>query len=437
MKRFSNVFGLLLLATVALTSCLGEGESEVTVYNDAAITEFTLGTLNRYKDGTKTTLTGANYGMGIEQVAPYRISNRDSLPMGTDVSHVVCTIKTKNSGGLAIRGLDGNDVWYNSTDSIDFSQERTLRVFSTDGSYYRDYQVKLLVAKTNSDTFSWQQYVASDTTKIPTMDSLRVVSVGARLLLFGREVADIAKSTKVFASTNGKTWNQVATGVSFDSLAWKNVVVKDSTAFVLNGGVLQRSADGNSWTPVSTTSDSPLRQLVSASVNELYAYTADGRMRALTDGNSNWTVEQLDDSLYNLPVSHIASTCLGYAPIDSACYVLLIGNNGKKSEVWHKIQQYGGKHKGGKWVRMVSDGNRFALPVQQHQSLVCHNGNILAVGASRAFYNTTDQGLTWRTSTVYPMPSGLTGYNFSVTADANGNMWMVSNYGEVWQGRFR
>lgn len=437
MKRFSNVFGLLLLATVVLTSCLGDGESEVTVYNDAAITEFTLGTLNRYKDGNKTTLTGSNYGMGIEQVAPYRIFNRDSLPKGTDVSHVVCTISTKNSGGVAIRGLDGNDTWYNSTDSIDFSQERTLRVFSTDGSYYRDYQVNLSVAKINSDAFSWQQYVASDTTAIPTMDSLRVVTVGSRILLFGREVADVAKSTKIYASTNGKTWERVAASETFDSLAWKNVVVKDSKAFILSGGVLKRSDDGNSWTAITMTSDSPVRQLVSASVNELYAYTADGHLCALVDGTSNWKAEQLDDSLSYLPTSHITSTCINYAPVDSACYVLLVGNNGTKSEVWHKIQQYGGKHKGGQWVRMVSDGNRFALPVQKHQSLVYYNGNLLVVGAARAFYNTTDQGLTWRKSTVYAMPSEMTGYNFSVTTDANGNMWMVSNYGEVWQGRFR
>ena len=99
--------------SVMLTSCLSSNDDEVKLYSDAVISSFTLGTLNKYVHLTtseggdsviKSTITGSNYTMRIDQVSR-RIYNADSLPVGTDVSHVVCTVSALNNGLILIKEI--------------------------------------------------------------------------------------------------------------------------------------------------------------------------------------------------------------------------------------------------------------------------------------------------------------------------------------------
>ena len=86
----------MLMTLLVLVSCTSEDEVATVLYNDAAITSFTLGTLNRYVSGTKSTLAGSAYAMQINQATQADgrrlIENTDSLPIGTDVAHVVCSV---------------------------------------------------------------------------------------------------------------------------------------------------------------------------------------------------------------------------------------------------------------------------------------------------------------------------------------------------------
>ena len=207
MKRFFHLLSTLLLASVALTSCLSSSDDEVTLYNDAAITAFSLGVINRYQHTTsattgndtvvKTSITGSNYKMTIDQLG-MKIYNRDSLPTGCDAAHVLCSVSAKNSGGIALKLLnDSLYVWFNSSDSINFTQPRTFRIFATDGSYYRDYEVSVNVAQHQGTDFAWQ--LQADTTLLASFSGMKAVSLGGRLLAFGQ----IEGHTRVAASANG------------------------------------------------------------------------------------------------------------------------------------------------------------------------------------------------------------------------------------------
>ena len=93
-------------ALLTLASCLGSNdEVNYVYYDDTAITEFSLGSLNVYvhtKSSTGsdsvyvTTVSGSNYDFYIDQ-SKNEIYNVDSLPYGTDVAHVLATISSKNS----------------------------------------------------------------------------------------------------------------------------------------------------------------------------------------------------------------------------------------------------------------------------------------------------------------------------------------------------
>lgn len=149
------------------TSCLNSSDNEVTVYDDMVVTAFTLGTLNRYLHTTssagvdsiyKTTFAGSGYVMSIDQLK-HEIYNLDSLPVGTDKSRVVCTITTRNNGVAVFESPTNSDslTYYYSTDSIDYSQPRYLRIYSSNGEGYVRYKVTLNVRQVESGQLLWQQ----------------------------------------------------------------------------------------------------------------------------------------------------------------------------------------------------------------------------------------------------------------------------------------
>jgi len=102
--------------------------------------------------------------------------------------------------------------------------------------------------------------------------------------------------------------------------------------------------------------------------------------------------------------------------------------------VWRKVSQYGGLTPGGQWVYMVVDDcNPYALPRQDDLSLVYYADRVLAVGADLVVYESLDQGITWRASSDYPLPEGLTGTQVRMAADSQGRLWLISNTGQLWQ----
>lgn len=443
MKRFSRVLSLLLLASVALTSCLNSSDDDVTLHDDAAITAFSLGVINRYYHTTsattgndtvvKTTITGSNYKMTIDQIG-MQIYNLDSLPMGCDAAHVLCSVSAYNSGAIAVqRHTDSLFVWYSSSDSIDFTQPRVFRVFSSDGSYYRDYKVTLNVSQQTGTDFDWK--LTSDTTLLAGFDGMKVVALGNRLLAFGKKDGQ----TSVISSVNGSKWTLMGTNLStpFDADAWQNVVVKDGMVYMLSGQQLLRTADGEQWEQVADASQ--LSKLVGAATKELFALSADGMLKASIDNGTTWTDELLDDSLSLLPTQGMASVSFPYYPSDSTDYVLLAGNDGSKTCVWRKISQYGGQQKGGQWVNMVvneSLANHW-LPLHQQLSLVRYDGVVLAAGNGRTLYQTRDQGVTWEENSSCVLPTSVTGNSLSMAVDAKDNLWVVTSTGQVWQGMKR
>ncbi len=171
MKKIFSALGVALATMFTLASCLSSNDSETTVYDDMSIATFTLGTMNRYlhttaHDGTdsvyKTTFTGSTYAMAIDQVGR-RIYNQDSLPYGTDLKHVLCTITTKNNGYVLVKSTTSDSVrLYSSTDSIDFSVPRELHVYATDGSGHRPYTVTLTARQRVNRYGGWTEKAAAD-----------------------------------------------------------------------------------------------------------------------------------------------------------------------------------------------------------------------------------------------------------------------------------
>lgn len=374
MKRFFRTLCALIAGALTLTSCLGsDDDDDTTIYKDTAITQFSLGSLNRYTHTTstatgndtvvKSTISGSSYSMTIDHLQR-RIYNTTELPLGTDIKHVVCTVSTKNGGVVAVKSATSDTInWFSSTDSIDFSQPRVFYVYSIDGSYHREYTVELNVSTQTGLGFGWT----------------------------------------------------MITTISDDSLAWKRLVTTADSIRL-------------------ATADS----IVGDTGREQYMLSAaDSLLKFSRNGGLSWQTDLIDDAASLLPaVGQAAIVSWPYATAASTDYVLLIGTPRQPSvntmRVWRKLSPHNG---GGRWVFMPFDDNNYnPLPRQNHICIAYIDNTVLAVGSDGIIRQSLDQGISWRESSTYTLPSELTGAVHSMTTDTQGRLWLITETGELWMG---
>lgn len=429
MTKIFNVLCGLLLVIVMLTACKKNNDEDTVLYDDAAISSFTLGTLTQYTPGTSNvvaTITGSDYKMVIDQIN-YRIENRDSLPLGTSLSSVTCTVTALNSGGVSIKNLTDNEFeTFSSSTPIDFSQPRTFRVTSTDGSFTRDYTVNVNVKKTTDKTFGWKEKGTS--TLLTGYSNLHMVAVGNLLFTFGKknDALVICRS-----ADGGVSWSEVTPNVAtpFAVNAWENVVGKAGKIYLLSDGALYSSVDGEQWEQIAMQNSPDLKQLFGASTGELFALSNEGGIKASIDDGLNWNAEKISAPVSSqLPTAGLS--CAKYQLNDSTDYVLMAGNDGTKGLVWRKISRYRNSDSG-QWIYFAYETtNKNPLPYIPQLSLACYNGLLLAFGNGTTVYYTQDQGITWKTHSTFTLPAEM----YSVVTDPQGRLWGISTDGKTWLG---
>ena len=164
-KHISALFALMMGALM-MTSCLdSDDSSEITYYNDTAITAFSLTTVNRYVHTTSKSGKDSVYKKTLSDPVEFyidqynkKIYNADSLYADCDLSHLLVNISTKNGGRVAIKSLSSDTLFtYYSTDSLDFSQPREVRVYAQDGSSYRAYTVTVNKHQMTTGKLLWKE----------------------------------------------------------------------------------------------------------------------------------------------------------------------------------------------------------------------------------------------------------------------------------------
>ncbi len=415
MKRYIFALCIVLSGVFLYTSCLGsDNNSEVTVYDDMAITGFSLATVNRYihttsKKGTdsiyKKTLTSAVLPtFTIEQYPDaqnrYKIYNTDSLPKDCDLKHVLATISTSTySGSIAIKSANSDTLYnYASTDSLDFSTIREIRVYNNTLQKFRAYQVSVNQHQVDTDRILWEQMTTEDLPggrngyDCPVCHNFIPVSVIQ--LLQGEAIT--CPSCGLNLTIN---YNQSEIG---------EVIINLDGSFIGSG------------------------------TKEAYALSQDGQLMVSTDGGETWTPDNIDDDPALLPTDNIAFVSVPFAANDSTDYQLMVGttpNYPKGCVVWRKIAEYASGSAPSKWVLLpVENYNTYALPWLEHINLLSYNGLILAIGNDGKIYQSRDQGLTWKVTSTYTLPEGLVSNDLSAWTVGD-YIWLVGNdTGEAWRG---
>ena len=169
MKKKLYTIAVLLAFAIAVTSCLGNSdETEITAYDDTAMSSFSFSAVNRYVHTTKKSggdsvylqkLTVANYPFTIDQYQR-KIYNTDSLPADCDLKHILVTATASGySGSIVVKSAISDSLkYYSNTDSLDFTTVREFRVYNNTGEKYRAYQVQVNVkSQSESSTLVWTQ----------------------------------------------------------------------------------------------------------------------------------------------------------------------------------------------------------------------------------------------------------------------------------------
>lgn len=378
MKKIKTMC-MLLAVTLGMASCTSTDSMEVTLYNDAAITAFTLGNLNKYTQSTdnngtvtttKTTFAASSYRFHIDQ-SKRSIYNTDSLPVGTDASHVLCDITTANNSVVFYQNLtDTLYYYYSSSDSIDFSSPCKFRVISSSGTGYTDYTIQINVHKEEGDVFNWQLMTGVELPSAPTLPT------GIKTLLGSSTTEQYALSDEnklMVSHDGGTTWEQdiADNAEDADKLPTQDVALVSY--------------------PMNQTDKTD------------YVLLAGTRKVVTTDKDG--------------------------APQEEY-----------RTAVWRKIVDYSGEAPASNWTYMERDGKeKYSLPCLQHLSLIKYDDTVLAFGGDyQTIYQSRDNGITWQVSKQYQMPADFNYAATSVTAtvDKDNYIWLYcSGTGEVWRGR--
>lgn len=465
MKRKFFAFILLLSAGLSLSSCLSsDDDTNIEYTHDTAITAFSLGTMNRYylgktSDGTKdstyaTTIAGSNYKFYIDQTAG-KIYNADSLPVGTKSSAALASITAKQSSPLfwVLKDKDNKDslVYYSSSDSVDFSKPKEIRVYNNDYSAYRTYTITVNVHKEGPDSFVWHS-LAAQNGDLAALAGMKAVSAGNCVYVFGKSNG----VTKIFTTgLNGGAFGSALTSnVVLSEEAYKSAIAKDGKLYILNNGEVLTS-DGvinNAINWESVTTDASLLQLIGASSNYLYAYTAAG-IAVSKDNGASWTPDAMDDKGADfLPTENLSLVVKPVRSVKGAENLLLLGNrkvreNEEKDTVatiWTRTFDADEATDSYQWNYVEYQAGmlpylntlQVALNDSGYVALAAGDYKVGSATVEKCKWYVSKTGLDWRVDTTVVMPA-----EFAVSRpaafvrDANNYYWVINN-GYVWKGRY-
>lgn len=299
------------------------------------------------------------------------IYNVDSLPCGVRDTAILATISSKNSSPILLMDINKTDsvaAYYSSSDSINFSKPRFIRVYSSDYSAYAQYKVTVNVHKELPYEFKWHE-LAQNNSQLAAFSDLKAVACGDDIYVFGKT----ADGTKVLKSAinDGNAWSSIVMNVSLSSDAYQSAVALDGKLYISDAGKVYASADAETWTEVSENAD--IKQLIGASSKYLYAYTAAG-ISVSKDKGASWEQEKLDTDADYLPTQNISMNVAGVLSAKDVENVMLLGTRDKAlkdtvATTWLRTVDYANED--GQWNYLEIENNKSGKMPWLDQVITC------------------------------------------------------------------
>ena len=322
-KFLPFLVGGLLASSLFFSSCLDNDVEEIVLPSYTSIKSFSIGTVSmtiHAKDtfGNDTTyidtVSCAHYPFTIDQLKR-TIENKDSLPVGSDVSKILVSIEADSRAIVyEKRNEKGElkDTIWTETDSIDFTRPIPFKVFAMNGKMGVPYMVTVNVHKQIPDTLEWNHYATPKFTAGKLSKQKTMFFNDALYTLGTKQDGTIVAEMLPLKNLKSSSWKQIAElpakTNTYSLQNWKNNLM-----FVADGK-LYRFTTGTNVTYEQVGELTNLHSLIGAgnlTANQevLFAYNENKKMVALNaDGSlaKDYEFDFIDDEAFNSDRLHSA-----------------------------------------------------------------------------------------------------------------------------------
>ncbi len=256
LRRFAGI-SLVGIAAVAAVSCNGndsssDTETYLTPYN-MTVTAFSLAE----DDDVMECLDSVFFSIDLDNAV---IFNADSLPLGTQIDKLVANITYSSYVTKAIINMEGGetrtgeiDYLTSPTDSIDFTGDVTLTLYTDDDQLSRTYRIKVNVHKMETNELAWGDRTFS------TLPSRLPNPVNQKSLSYNDQAISLIEEsdgTYTFATSSNlydNEWQKHATTFPFTPDVRSLCATSDCMMILDTDGKMYQSADGDTWTATGET----------------------------------------------------------------------------------------------------------------------------------------------------------------------------------------
>lgn len=454
-------FLTVILGFIAITfitsSCLNDNDTVYETSQNASITAFSISenietsvkTTNSKGEDTTiiVTVNGENYNFSIYQNSNngYRqITNKDSLPVGTDISKLVVNISADTPYIFFKNSADKDSLWQ-STDSLDFTSPKLFRVLSTASTWGPYYRISVNVHKQVPDSLQWLQVSKSFINN--TFSKQKAIYLNNRIYVIGVQ----GENTVItFTSTTSLGWDDVKVinipGVDYSSaMAWNGKI------YILADNTLYSSSDeGATWKESAKEIKKLLANYNSSSENKIYGINSNNQFIESSDGE-NWSASNSVPDEF--PKSNISYYSYPLVFNNSLYESVVLGNNELTETgdttivVWNKLSN------ANDWTPYTYNNSKNYLPKLANVTMIGYNNGLYAFGGEgkknkevinpfSAIFTSNNYGVDWiRQTSMVMFPNEFQNYyeldnNYSCVVDENNFIWIIwSKNGGVWKGR--
>ncbi len=444
-KNIATYLALFALLLAGVSCSSSDDTTEVTGNSYAYAYAFSIGNIKSpFHDFTvegkdtivEKVVSGDEFKFVVDQKAK-EIYNIDSLTYGTRVNKVVSTLSCYGTPYRYDEAL-GSYVYFNTTDSVDFTSPVNVCIKSTDGTYDNFYTIKLNVHRVNPDLMVWEQYADN------VLNDIRPVKMfehEGNMYLFGTDVADNAV-VAVTPADGVPVWSAFAASVpqgsdlsSLQLFNGKFYLLASGDVYVSEDAIVWSLASGgNSLVSLFAVSDNGTKMWGASSSNLFYT----------TDGENFVQAESLSSDFPLYGCSFVSSSLSTNASI---CRTMLVGFADKEQagdvQVWSRLSN------NDEWYKYEFGNNKYNCPPLKGLAVLGYDDAMYALGGAATvdgeeiasferFYISRDNGVVWKPCTDYAvsLPATLKGSDaaFATAVSQDEYMWIVTS-ASLWKGR--
>lgn len=440
-----------------LSSCLNSDDQEYEIPKDCQITAFSVdhdSILGGKLDTVKFV---------IDQVGG-QIFNPDSLPYGTEVEKVVCTVSVA-TGTYTIEvtqdALPDSTFYWNREDSLDFSKPVKFVTKAYDGITTKVYIAKINVHQVVPDSMSWELYDPS-LLGFPVKEQKVVTwsEENNEYYYMYAQGTDASKGYSLYKSSvsDAKSWTELTlNGLPAGEVRLSQMTEYEDALFVpTTKGALYCSVDGKDWTLVEQNYS--VKTLLGAieAVNDgslkqpsfLSAIVDNNGMLSFASLNKDLKEWQIGEVVYdNFPITGFGSLA-SYSTSSKQNNLTVVAGKDKNGKLlnsaWSTMNGY-------QWV-LLTDIESDYFDKREGVMLSAYDDKFCLIGgigeSNKAFkdiYFSIDRGVTWTLSdTLTVMPEDYKARGFaSVLVDKEKFMLIfggkennnANDLDQIWKGR--